>query len=97
MPRRKKTNAEQARELLDQGVAPAEVSRRLGVSRQAVHAANKQRGGVGRPASDLVRLVIYVPPDVEAWIREQAESLECALGDVVAALVKKKQKREPRG
>jgi transposase-like protein len=82
---RPRTQADAIRTLLDSGVEPAEVRRRLGCSRQALTDAHRARGARGRPPSEreCERITITVPTATAAWLRAEADRDGCTLGDVV--------------
>jgi len=83
--RKPKSDAARARTLLDKGLAPSEVARKLGTSRQAVHLADARRKRVGRPQLELERrrVTISVSPETDEWLRAEADRDGCSLGDVV--------------
>jgi len=85
MPKRKpKTDAARARALLDKGLAPTAVARKLGTTRQAVHNADARRKPIGRPAElERRRVTISVSPRTDAWLRAEAARDGCSLGEVI--------------
>lgn len=100
------------RTLRAQGVAAAEIARRLhaeddlsageittltGESRQAVHAALQRTNARGRPPSGLVRVTASVPLETELWIREEAERRQCSIGDVVHAAISRARTAANKG
>lgn len=82
--RKPKTEAARARALLDRGLAPSEVARKLGTTRQAVHNADARRKPIGRPAElERRRVTIAVSPETDDWLRAEADRDGCSLGDVI--------------
>jgi len=82
---RPRTQADTIRTLLDSGVEPAEVRRRLGCSRQALIDAHQARGPRGRPPLEQARerITVTVSAETAAWLRAEALRDCCPLGDVI--------------
>jgi len=85
-PRKRRTSldADRIRALLDRGRSRLEVRRELGVSKQAVAAADAARRPRGRPVEpERRRVTVHVTPETEAWLRAEVERDGCTLGEVI--------------
>lgn len=85
-PRKRRTSldADRIRALLDRGKSRLEVRLELGVSKQAVAAADAARKPRGRPLEpERRRITAHVTPETEAWIRAEVERDGCTIGEVL--------------
>jgi hypothetical protein len=85
-PRKRRTSldADRIRALLDRGKSRLEVRLELGVSKQAVAAADAARKPRGRPLEpERRRITAHVTPATETWIRAESERDGCTIGEVL--------------
>lgn len=97
-PRKRRTQADRIRSLIDRGKAPTEVMRATGASHAAVYHADKHRKPVGRPATGLPRerLTVYVKAVTHLRLRDQAAERDTSVGEVVDELTQAlRPKEEP--
>jgi len=89
MGRPRKPDAQRARELSAKGLTPPEISAKLDVPRQNVHAALKRNPKLGRPRLPTVRRSIRLPLEVDERVQANARTTGHTVEQVIVNAVRK--------
>jgi predicted transcriptional regulator len=84
------TRSASARTLAEQGLPRSEISRKLGITREAVRQAiGRKRPRPGRPPGDKVRVVLRLPRTVYDRARELQKAAPASMHKVLVDVIAK--------